>query len=239
MAIYVITGKPRHGKTYFLAKLAVGMLKNGERVFSNLKFNLGVGALKKFDESIVGDYSNLQDRNNSKKLLFYWSHIHEWEHFVAGNILVDELTVYFNPRQWDLLSDDTEVKLRQHGKEDLDIWGTTQHYSRIDVAMRQIVEKFYIVTTVFGSPDNKKRYLGLKRFSIVGLYLEDIEDYYNLIKFPDREMQLDYEKFGMWFRKKYAVVYDTRQKVGRSELPSLVHRERTCSDCGKVMISHI
>lgn len=238
MAIYIYTGKPRHGKTMEVVRIACALLKRKERVFSNIKINLGVGALKKIKDEVIGDLWNKADIENPEKLLFYWQNIHEWEHMKNGNILCDELTVYFNPRNWASLSEDTEKKLRQHGKDDLTIWGTTQHYSRVDVALRQIVEKFYIVKTVFGSPDNKKRYLGFKRFEIVGLDLEDIEDYYSMIKFPDREMVLDYESYHRWFWKKYAMCYDTKQVVGRSLPVPLLHEERNCELCGKQMITH-
>jgi len=52
MAIYILTGRPRHGKTYRLAQIGYELLKDKQRVFSNFKFNVGVGALKKFKEDI-------------------------------------------------------------------------------------------------------------------------------------------------------------------------------------------
>jgi len=263
MAIYVITGKPRHGKTYFLARIIIKLLKKKERVFSNLKINLGVGALKKFycncfkdgigtehkwhlPECIVGDLYKKEDLDNPNKLLFYWNNIHEWEHMKNGTIVVDEMTTYFNPRHWELLSEDTEIKLRQHGKEALDIWGTTQHFSRIDVALRQIVEKFIIVKTIIGKPRKRDKppFLGIKLIRIVSLDYEDIDDYYYIAKHPNipEEQRPVIEGIGIrtvLFRKKNAVIYDTTQQVGRSESMPLVHRSRTCPICDKVQITHL
>lgn len=238
MAIYIYTGRPRHGKTYEVARVVSKLLKNKERVFSNLKFNIGVGALKKVSENIVGDFHKKEDLDNPEKLLFYWTNIHEWEHMEKGTIVVDEAQRYFNARQWDQLSMDTEIKLQQHGKEDLDIIGTTQHYSRIDIALRQLVEQFYIVKTIFGNPDNLKPFLGIKLFKIVGVDLENIEDYYQMEKRPDLRLEIPMSRKVRFFKKKFAVIYDTRAKVGLSESMPLVHKVRKCITCGKEMISH-
>jgi len=239
MAIYAITGRPRHGKTLELARIASVLLKKKQRIFSNLKFNLGTGALKNLSDDIVGDFAKKEDRENVHKLLFYWTNIHEWEHFEKGTILVDEGQRYFNARQWDQLSEDTEIKLQQHGKDDLDIWTTTQHYSRIDVALRQLIEQYYVVETVFGNPDNLKPFLGFKLFRITGLDLEFIEDWYFMKKHPEMKIEIPYTKKLRLFKKKFAIIYDTRAKVGRSEPMPLVHRQRVCQICHKILVSHV
>lgn len=238
MAIYAFTGRPRHGKTYSVARLIPKMLKKKQRIFSNLKINLGVGALKKYNDSIVGDWLKKEDRDNSQKLIFYWHNMHEWEHFEKGNIIVDEMQRYFNARRWEQLSEDTEMKLQQHGKDDLNIYGTTQHYTRIDVSLRLLVEKYYIIKTIFGSPDNKKIFLGIKLFKQIGVELEDIEDWYQMEKRPDLGLEINYSQKIYFFRKKYAKIYDTRAKVGRSESMPLVHKVRVCPICGKEEIKH-
>lgn len=239
MAINIITGKPRHGKTYFMATKIAKMLKKGERVFSNIKINIGVGALKKLSPEIEGDYNKKEDRENPEKLLFYWTHIHQWEHFEKGNIIVDEAQRYFNARQWSLLSEDTEIKLQQHGKEDLTVWGTTQHHSRIDITLKLLVENFYVVKTVIGKATNKKPFLGIKLFRIIAMDLEDIDDYYYSIKHPDQKIELEgVTSKPLLFRKKYAIIYDTYQKVGKSESMPLVHKERKCEVCGEIMVTH-
>lgn len=239
MAIYCVTGKPRHGKTYWLTTMVCDMLNAGERVFSNVKINTGVGALKKIDESIVGDIRKKEDLENTDKKLFYWTNLHEWEHMSNGNIIADEGTRYFNARQWAMLSPETEIKLQQHGKEDLDVWVATQHYTRIDVTLRVLVEKFFIVETVLGNVKNKKPFLGLKRFKITGLELEDIDAWYRMRQNPDLNLELDEEIFYKWLRKKYAMCFDTRQQVGFSENMPLVHKTRTCPICHKQQITHL
>ncbi len=238
MAIFVYTGKPRHGKTLELARIAYKLLRKKERVFSNLKLNLGKGVLKHAPLDIEGDFTKEEDRNNPKKLLFYWRNLHQWEHMKDGNIICDELTRYFNPRLWGQLSEETEIKLQQHGKESLNIYGTTQHYTRIDVTLRLLVEKFYIVKTIFGKATNKRPLL-FKVFKIWEIDLEDIDDFYYAQKHPDQEIKIDVKSHLRLFRKKYAVIYDTFQMVGHSEAMPLVHKVRVCGICGRNEIRHV
>lgn len=240
MAIYIYTGRPRHGKTYELARIFSKKILRGERVFSNLKFNLGVGALKKVTDDIVGDWSDLSDRKNENKKLFYWTNLHELEHMESGSVLMDEAQRYFNARQWEQLSSETEIKLQQHGKDDLDIYATTQHYSRIDISLRQLVETWIDCETVFGSPDNNKFFLGLKIFRTTAVEgIEYFEPYIQQKINPNLRLEIPVSSRLRFFHKKYGKIYDTKAKVGRSELMPLIHRERECPDCHKIIVSHL
>ena len=236
MAIYVITGKPRHGKTFFLVKLIVGWLKNGERVYSNILITPAIEKLiKGFNlKKATGDLDSPKDLANPKKQLFYWRNIREWNKMKQGIIVADEGTRYFNPRKWAMLSEETEIKLQQHGKEELDIWTTTQHFTRLDLTMRVLVERFLLVEKIIGPTGNTKKAWGVCR--VTEHYLEDMERYLNA---PEEDKDLyTVNKEYMLLRKKYAVCYDTRQAVGRSIPMDLVHEERKCKKCGKVHISH-
>ncbi len=144
MAIYVVDGKPRHGKTAWVVSHIPDWLDearlDGMRIFSNVKINMGVGALKRYSENMIGDIWNPKDRANPRKLLFYWQNLDEWNLMNKGVIIADEATRYFNARHWQSLSQETEIKLQQHGKEDLDVWAITQHYSRLDTSLRVLAD---------------------------------------------------------------------------------------------------
>ena len=230
MAIYALTGRPRVGKTYYIASQVPRWLKDKRRVFSNFKLNLGVGALKKFSESIVGDIKSEADRNNPAKLLFYWRNINEWNLMSNGVIICDEGTRYFNPRKWEQLSEDTEIKLQQHGKEDLDIWVSVQHYSRLDVTLRVLVERFLDVKRILGW--GNKTFI----FRVAELYLEEMERYERLGKEYLEAQNVWTEWHIIW--KKYCIIYDTKASVGRSEPMPLLHITRTCPTCGKQTTKH-
>lgn len=230
MSIYVVTGKPRHGKTFFIVRQIPRWLKNGERIFSNVKLNLGTGALKKFDDSLIGNINSESDLNNKNKQIFYWKNIHEWNKMNNGIILVDEAQRYFNARSWNQLSEETEIKLQQHGKEDLDVWATTQHFTRIDITLRILVEIFYKVEMTIGSPNNFKSWFP-KRINIQGWLLEDLERIERLGKkqLENDEMEPESSE-SYWIRKKYYEIYDTRAQVGKSEPMPLIHQIRYCSN---------
>lgn len=236
MAIYCITGRPRHGKTYWLASLVPHWLKEGKkegkRIYSNFKIDfekLG------YSPDIVGDIYSEKDRSDPKKILFYWRNIDTWNFMENGRILCDEGQRYFNARNWALLSEDTEMKLQQHGKEDLDIWFTTQHYTRVDVTLRLLVERFFIVHMVFGNPNNKKSFLP-RICNIKEYYLEDMERLERMGKAGEEAES----QTAAWFmiRKKITRLYDTKAKVIESRPMPLKHVTRVCPDCGHEKITH-
>lgn len=250
MSIYVVTGKPRHGKTFFVVSQIPGWLKSGQRIFSNVKINLDkinyrknlLGKKVTLDDSIVGDLYNQEDLDNPEKQVFYWRNIHEWNLMKEGIIIVDEAQKYFNARNWAQLSEDTEAKLQEHGKEDLDVWATTQHYTRIDITLRILVERYYKVEMIFGSSDNEKGPIfGLlpKRSMVESWLLEGLDKVERLGAEAVKGMGVEPESTGyFWIRKKYYQIYDTRAKVGKSQLMPLLHKMRICKDCGYVEIKH-
>lgn len=236
MAIYIIDGKPRHGKTAWLINAhIVGWLKDaqkrGYKIFSNVYLMLEnikwVRKNYKQPNKIIGDIYSKKDRENPKKLLFYWRNIDEWNLMHRGVIICDEATRYFNTRQWQMLSPDTEIKLQQHGKEQLDIWATTQHYSRLDVSLRVLVERYYRVERSLGFGNTTLR------SRVSEHYLEDLERWErNPILYEQDKEGNDIPVVEFWhfwpypvFRKAY---YDTTQAVGLTRQMPLRHIERLC-----------
>lgn len=242
--INVVTGKPRHGKNMFVVRMIPYWLKNNERIFINFKLNFNQGALKKYSSDIVGDINNPNDLLNENKKVFYWHNIHEWNKMEKGIIICDEAQRYFNSRNWTQLSEDTEIKLQQHGKEDLDVWAITQHFTRIDVTLRILVELFYKVEMTFGNPNNERGPLfGLlpKRSRYQAWLLEDLEKIERLGKRAlEDDTDIKPEESGsFWITKKYYSIYNTREKVGRSEPMPLIHKERICKHCGFHKTEHV
>lgn len=240
MAIYVITGKPRHGKTYLLIRNSVQWIKSGERIFSNVWLNLDAPVFKKYlaanklsskhkaKNSIFGDLDDPADLKNPKRQIFYWRNMRDWGKMENGTIIADEGTRYFNPRRWTMLSEETEIKLQQHGKQDLDIWLTTQHFSRIDATLRVIAESFFIV--------RKRSFLGIAYCTSTEHYLEDMERVERANEEDREAYEVSKEKFLL--SKKFAQCFDTNQLVGKSEGMELLHDERLCKICGKTVVSH-
>lgn len=238
MAIYVVTGKPRNGKTFFIARQIPQWFKRAKkergefRIYSNLGINLAPLGL---DDSVVGDIYSEEDRRNPDKLLFYWRNIDTWNLMEKGVIIVDEATRYFNARRWAMLSEETEIKIQQHGHEDLDIWATTQHFTRIDVTMRVLVEAFFDVELVLGKPDNRAP---VKVARWTQYSLEELTRRDNMGKESEAMLE-EYPsgRFLIW--NKYGRLYDTKQMVVASKPMPLIHKVRICSTCGYEKVEHV
>ena len=235
MAIYVVDGKPRHGKTAWVMSHAREWLDeaqdSGFRLFSNVKINLAAkGLCKKYNNSNIGDILNPKDLADPNKLLFYWRNIDEWNYMTKGRIICDEATRYFNARQWARLSPDTEVKLQQHGKEELDIWAITQHYTRLDTTLRIMCEKFFRVERVWGW--GNRTYL----CRISEHQLEDLDRYEAYLaqvskdeaKGIEKPEEYSYEHF--WIVGRPIHWYDTKAMVLPSREMPLKHHKLYCED---------
>lgn len=235
MAINLIGGLPRMGKTYAMAKIGYDALARGERVYSNFKLFV--------PEEIIGDWANIQDREDPNKQVFYWANLDELEHFTNGTILMDEAQRYFNARQWAVLSPDVEMRLQQHGKDALDIWATSQHHSRIDVSLRLLVFEYHIARKMFGPEYDKKtgKYKwGLIPFGLIRMRTYTPEDIERVYTAPDERVPIPQYTTWIWITKNNVARYDTTQKVAQSRPMPLRHVERWCSDdmCPKHGKSH-
>jgi len=188
MAIHCITGLPGKGKTYYMSHLAERFLKQGRMIYANYHLNVPP---------------------EMEHLVHYWSNIYEINAFDEGVILMDEAQRYFNSRQWGLLSEDTEIKLQQHRKNGLDIYATTQHYTRLDVTLRILVHKFYVCTRFW------------KIIRIQEFYLEAM----------DKANTSGENPSAIWTdfilqRKKIYRFYDTNELVPKGKPAPLIHKER-------------
>jgi hypothetical protein len=151
MAIYLITGKPGSGKTYYLAKKGKEFLEQGYNVYSNFPLKTSLPNYH--------FYTNFQD-------------LIEVQH---GIILMDEAQIYLNSRFWDKLPASFQYKLQQHRKHGLDIWGAVQHSNRLDVIFRELVNYYYEIKKI-GSNEKKAGGYGKFPWGLFFLVEYDIKD---------------------------------------------------------------
>jgi len=178
MSIYAITGKPRQGKTYWLASKIPEWLqeladdqkyfdvKESDRfkpeecpigaIYPNFKLFMGKGALKDYPERIVGDLHNEDDLGNPTKLVFPWYYIQEWNLMKRrGRLVATEAQKYVNSRRWASLSDETEMKIQMHGHDGLNVYLDLQRFGSLDVVVRESCELVAVVSMTLGNPDKK------------------------------------------------------------------------------------
>lgn len=246
--IYVITGKTGHGKTAYAVKWVRDTLASGLTVYANTKINTRQMFSKKkytklFGDEAEGDIINPEDRKTKKVL--YWQNFSDWQYFQKGLVLCDEGIVYFNARRWEALSDQMQMRLVQHRKDQLDLIVTVQHYTFIDKTIRMLCERFINVELKIGSPKFKKTFI--PRISkVIDIDLPTLNKCENLGIDPynatDEQMeqykiqQLGSENF--WIRKKIFGWYDTSAKMVESRPEELIHRMVVCPTCKYTKISH-
>lgn len=196
--INIITGRPGSGKTYILTRIALDHLKAGRDVYSN--------------------YFIKWEGNN----LHYWDNHSELVGIRSGVIIMDEAQVYFNSRKWEALDERLQYKLQQHRKDGLDIWGTVQHESRLDVVMRELVGRFYRCEKVLGSKEDVAKPWG---FIKMAEYLpEDMK--------KDRKEAIDLRWFAI--KKEFCEAYDTLAKIENKQPEGniITIQFKVCPHCG-------
>ena len=119
--ISIITGKPGSGKTYMLASKAKEFLAKGFQVYCNVPLNTKSENYHYFQE-----WFEIMNAKN-------------------GIIIMDEAQYYLNCRKWEDLPFELQYKLQQHRKQGLNIWGAVQNINRLDVVMRELVNRYYEV----------------------------------------------------------------------------------------------
>jgi len=132
--IELYTGLPGSGKTYALTRRCMDALDRGYTVYANFDLKHG--------------------RAQKEGRLVRWHDLDEIYRVTNGIIAMDEAHVYMNSRKWDALPEEMQVRLQQHRKDALHIWGTAQSHKRLDTVYRELVQRWYMCKKLFGSGED-------------------------------------------------------------------------------------
>lgn len=148
MAIYLIVGQPRHGKSQFAVSLAHAIHEN------NLKFQ------KKLDEgneelkdSIREVYSDIE--GHSDKTDYIHNAPVDWRD-VPNNSIIFMDEIHKRPEYCDdgkMSNNPMIVDLTTHGHQNKDIYLMTQDPQRLNKGIRALVEKMYLVKRPIQKPN--------------------------------------------------------------------------------------
>jgi len=127
--ITVVEGRPGQGKSIYLVHKIVEFLKQGHDVYTNVTLT---GAIPNRFRDQLHNIEKLDDLLDVRR----------------GKVVLDEVQLYFNSRQWDKLDIKFQYFLQQHRKRGIDILGATQSIKRVDVVFRQLVHIYKRVTKV-------------------------------------------------------------------------------------------
>jgi len=120
--VYIYTGLPGSGKTYWLTKLGLDKMTAGVHCWFNWPIDVN---------------------EQQKEFYHYWENIDETLNAQRGTIFIDEIWLYFNSREWEKFDKRWLYKILQHRKDGLDIVGAVQNIKRMDTVLREITGRYY------------------------------------------------------------------------------------------------
>jgi len=170
--------------------------------------------------------------------LMFWKNIDDLVKIEEADIICDEVGNYFDSRGWENLSLDARRWLSQGAKMGVEFYGGAQDFSQVDIAFRRLVDQgcLKLIRKVAGSPRPARSKPPVKR--IWGLCM--------LHELDPQAYDEDKKKFissgivpsFFFISKKYCEIFDTGQKIERSEAPKFTHIKRVC-ECGFTKIMHV
>jgi len=168
--------------------------------------------------------------------IIYWKNIDELVLLENCDVFVDEVGNYFDSRLWSDLSLDARMWLQQGGKTGVEMYGSAQDFAQVDKSFRRLVNHLYVITKVMGSrrPSSTKPPVG----RIWGLCV--------MRELDPKGYDEDKKKFASEFslpqfytiRRSTCEIFDTTQKILRSELSPFKHIPRHCATCSFSKIIH-
>jgi len=131
--ITAIEAKPGQGKTVYCTYLIERYLRRGYKVVTNVRTRFPKATyastwediLKHIYEHCSDDATMSKGREGSLK------------------IVLDELQIYLNSRNWEKLPLEVQLLLSQHRHYGVDIIGATQSTKRVDTIFRELVQVLY------------------------------------------------------------------------------------------------
>jgi len=164
--------------------------------------------------------------------LRYWRNIDELVRTSEADIICDEVGNYFDARGWENCSLDTRRLLTQGAKTGIEFYGGAQDFAQVDLAFRRLVDNGCLkeIKKIAGSRRPAATKPPVKR--IWGLcYIQSLNP-----KAYD-EKKKEFEGGGFAFlnpsnyfliRRKFCEIFDTNQKLVRSEPALYRHEVRFC-----------
>lgn len=217
MPISVITGKPGAGKSLLLAKTMLDVLTRNKEWFEE------TGILRPI-------YSNLRLNNDLskefKQFINYWDNPEQLIEIRDADVFWDEIATHLDASQYKDLPLEIKRWLQQHRKFGIEIYGTTQDFAMIDIAMRRMTSDLRILAKIFGSRDKSNTMPPVKR--IWGLTL--VRDMDPATYKEDEKENKAYGLGFLWITRKLTEIFDTTQEIKQGTYPALHHIERKCID---------
>jgi len=159
--------------------------------------------------------------------LRYWKNLDELVRVEEADVLCDEVGNYFDSRGWESCTLETRRWLTQGAKTGIEFYGAAQDFAQVDKAFRRLVQHgdLKLIGKIIGSKRPAATRPPVKR--IWGLcYMQSLDP---------RGYDEDKKEYSggviprfFLIRKKYCEIFNTSQKLVRSDPALLKHEVRFC-----------
>lgn len=235
----IFSGLEGNGKTLRLAMQAEDLLERNADWYAQSGIARPIAPNFKLSQEF-------EDRAQAAGIpIIYWRHLHELIKISQADVLIDEVGNYFDSRMWSDLSLDVRQWLTQGDKSGIELYGTAQDFGQVDKSFRRLVTQLLHITKAMGSPRPAATKPPVKRiWGLCWIFALDPRTYdENDDKFAQISI-FDWRFFVI--RKRYTQIFDTTQKIPRSEPAPLRHEVRYCehyhephSECKHFKVSHL
>jgi len=227
MPITVITGKPGAGKSLYLAKALLEILKRNEQWFDQSGIKRQVFSNLKLNDELSEKY---------KEFISYWENPEDLITIRDADVFWDEIATHLDANQYKNLPLEIKRWLQQHRKFGIEIYGTTQDFAMIDISMRRMTSDLKILAKIFGSRDKSNTAPPVKRIWGITIVRE-----MDPASYKEDEKDNKTSGFGILFiSRKLTEAFDTSQEIKLGTYPPLHHIERLCieKNCPYKMVVH-
>jgi len=237
--ISIYTGKPGAGKSLKLADTLLEILNRNSKWFEKCKKEWESKGGVPPEKRLV--YSNLKIKGEIeefyKEYIRYWEDPRELTKFKDADVFWDEIATHLDSTRWKECSLELKRWLQQHRKFGIEIYGTTQDFAMIDIAMRRLTSDVQILYKICGSRDPSPTTPPIKKIWGLIMIREAQPETYAVDKMENNAKILAMPSF-MFLTRERVETFDTRQEIRAGKQPMLEHIARFCPICNHEKISH-
>lgn len=214
--IEIYVGLPGAGKSLRLAEIVIQLLRRNKKYFKKSGIRRLIYSNMKMSDALEKEYEGF---------IKYWEDPSELVKQRNVDVIWDEVATYLDSTQWANVPLELKRWLQQHRKFGIDIFANTQDFPMLDISMRRLVSRLYIMKKIIGSRDKSATRPEVSR--VWGAVIMRHVD-------PDSFImdKTEYKYIGAQFlfiKKKLCDAFDTTQEITSGKYPPLRHIERECS----------
>jgi len=215
----IYSGLEGSGKSLQLAK------KTKELVKRNAAWGKEIGKPRPIASNMLFTDTFFEYARSQGVPIVYWKNLDDLIRLEQCDVIIDEVGNYFDSRMWQDLSLDVRKWLTQGSKCGIEIYGSAQDFAQVDKSFRRLVNALYDIRKAFGSRRPSATKPPVKRIWGVCLARELDPQGYDEDK---KGFNGSFIPIPFLIRKSDCEIFDTTQKIGRSEYPAMRHEARYC-----------